>query len=163
MVNKGAAENFTFIPTRREAWRSEIETQRKAILRDCPRAMAVDRAHALTKVAGVMQGGEGSILAQRYILRGLLGDGFSRAEVARALRATPEQIDSAMGDLPIYAPGAKKMQELLERVMPVHLNAAGYEYSSPEGDRRQGNVHFGSRGWRTPGNGFPQTRDYRPT
>src|SRR5258705_13923997 len=45
---------------RRQAWSSEIATQRHALYRDCPITEVIDRGHALARVAGVMQGGHGS-------------------------------------------------------------------------------------------------------
>src|SRR5512145_2775927 len=122
--NEFAKSNLAPVVNRREAWRSEIETQRNAIYRDCPTGFAVDRGHALQRVAGVMLAGVGSVLAQRYLIRGLLADGFSVPDIAHALRASPEQIASAQGALPIWKQGAEKLAALLARSLPVNENDA---------------------------------------
>lgn len=163
MVNKMAVAMLTPSPPPLEAWRSELETQRKAIYRDCPRDRVIDREHALVKVAGVMLEGTGAVIARRYVLRGLLNDGFSRADVARVLHATPEELDRATGELAIYAEGAKKLAELLERTLPTLKHDTGYVTSMARPEDRQGNLTAGSRGWRTPPDAFPQSRDYRPS
>jgi hypothetical protein len=142
---------------RRQAWQSEIDTQRKAIYRDCPRGLVIDRGHALARVAGVMLAGSGGPMALRYVIRGLLGDGFTRAEVGAALRASAEEMDRAQGELPIHAPGVKKLDELRQRTLAHQSNDEGYNVTSSPGERRAGNLTRGSRGWRTPEDRFPQT------
>src|SRR5512138_2377640 len=86
---------------RRQGWTSEIRTQRNAIYRDCPNGLVVDRGHALTRVAGVMQTGVGAVMARRYLIRGLLADGFTADEVAHALSASADEMTRAQGELPI--------------------------------------------------------------
>src|SRR6267142_5352473 len=139
------------------AWYSEVETQRKAIYRDCPRGLVIDRGHALARVAGVMLAGAGGPMALRYVIRGLLSDGFSRAEVGAALRASDEDMDRAQGKLPIHEPGEKKLAELRGRQLAHQANDEGYNVTSSPGDRRAGNLIRGSRGWRTPEARFPPT------
>src|SRR5437870_4468692 len=116
MVNELAKQQLRPRLPATEAWVSEIETQRKAIYRDCPRGVVIDRGHALARVGGSMVTGGGAIMARRYLIRGLLGDGFTRAEVARALAASEDELDRAQGKLPIHEPGAAKLRELLARV-----------------------------------------------
>jgi hypothetical protein len=142
---------------RREAWQSEIDTQRKAIFRDCPAGVVVDRGQAITRAAGVMLAGMGAPMALRYLIRGLLSDGFTAAEVAHALKATKEEMARAQGELPIHEPGAKKLAELRQRELSHQSNDEGYNVTSSPGDKRQGDLVRGSRGWRTPEHNFPQT------
>jgi hypothetical protein len=142
---------------RRQGWQSEIDTQQKAIFRDCPRSLVIDRAHALVRVGATMCTGVGALMARRYLIRGLLGDGFSRADVANALAASAEEMDRAQGELPIHEPGAKKLAELRQRELSHQANNEGYNVTSSPGERREGNLTRGSRGWRTPADRFPQT------
>src|SRR4029450_12244169 len=158
MINELAKRQLQPTVNRREAWRSETETQRKAILRDCPRDMAADPRPALARVAGVMQPGQAAPLARRALIKGLLADGHSAIDVARALAAPDDEMVRARGALPIHEPSAKKLGELLSRTLPPPDNYAGYNTTSSPGEDRQGNLRRGSRGWRTPPDGFPQTQ-----
>lgn len=142
---------------RRAAWGSEIQTQINAIYRDTPRSVVVDRGQALQRAAGVMLGGDGALMARRYLIRGLLGDGFTEAEVVQALSLVPDELARAKGPLPIHQANAKKLAELLARELPHVSDDAGYTTSSDRRDKRQGDLVRGSRGWRTPPDSLPQT------
>src|SRR4029450_8274147 len=87
MVNELAVMQLTPKNTPREAWRSEIETQRKAIYRDCPRDLVIDEEHALARVGGTMCGGAGAPMARRYLIKGLRADGFAESDIARGRAA----------------------------------------------------------------------------
>lgn len=142
---------------RRQGWTSEIRTQRNAIYRDCPAGVVIDRGHALTRVAGVMQAGIGATMARRYLIRGLMADGFTYDEVARALAASRAEMDRAQADLPIWKAGVERLRELEARELSHQSNDEGYNVTSSPGERREGNLLRGSRGWRTPPANFPQT------
>ena len=135
---------------RREAWSSEIQTQRRALYRDCPITEVIDRAHALARVAGVMQGGHGSVMARRYLIRGLLGDGFTYAEVADALRTSADEMRRAQGELPLWDYGVKKLAALDARERGLITNVIDEGRSMPNTERRQGNLRRSSDGFRAP-------------
>lgn len=150
MVNEFASDYRFDIHPRREAWRAEIETQRNAIYRACPRDLVVDREQALVRVGATMVTGVGALMTRRYVIRGLLGDGFTRAEVARALAASTDELDRAQSKLPIHEPGAKQLAELLARVIPSGAPVVDEQRSMSNAERRQGNLVRGSRGFRQP-------------
>jgi len=158
MVNELAVKQLTPKNTPREAWRAEIETQRKAIYRDCPRDLVIDEEHALARVGGTMCGGAGAPMARRYLIKGLRADGFAESDIARALAASPDEMRRALGRLPIHEPGARKLRELLARVVSPGDDALLLARSRPNTEERQGTIVRGSRGWRTPSDGFPQTQ-----
>src|SRR4029453_10051687 len=158
MVNELAVKQLTPKNTPREAWRAEIETQRKAIYRDCPRDLVIDEEHALARVGGTMCGGAGAPMARRYLIKGLRADGFAESDIARALAASPDEMRRALGRLPIHEPRRAKLRELLAQRRPDPEPENTTTRSMANSDRRQGNVRRGSRGWRTPDDAFPQTQ-----
>src|SRR5258705_7351446 len=135
---------------RRDAWSSEIATQRHALYRDCPITVVIDRGHALARVAGVMQGGHGSVMARRYLIRGLLGDGFTYAEVADALRATVDEMRRAQDKLPLWDYGVKQLAALEARERGLVTDVIDEGRSMPNTSRRQGNLVRASDGFRSP-------------
>src|SRR5258705_12594411 len=135
---------------RRDAWSSEIATQRHALYRDCPITEVIDRGHALARVAGVMQGGHGSVMARRYLIRGLLGDGFTYAEVALALRASADEMTRARGELPLWDYGVKALAALDAVTPPSDSPVIEEGRSLPNTPRRQGNLIRASDGFRSP-------------
>jgi hypothetical protein len=156
-VNQQALEKLHPTVFRRQAWTSEIRTQRNAIYRDCPAGVVVDRGHALTRAAGVMQTGVGAPMARRYLIRGLMADAFTYDEVANALKASREEMDRAMADLPIWKAGVERLRALESRELPHQANNEGYVEAQSAGERRSGDLIRGSRGWRTQQDKFPQT------
>jgi len=158
MTNEMAKHQLQPTLPRREAYRSEVETQRNAIYRACPRDLVIDRRHALVRVGATMVTGVGAVMARRYLIRGLLGDGFTRADVADALAASADEMDRAQGELPIHEPGAKQLREWMERTLPAPLDVLDTGRSMTNTERRQGTLHLGSRGWRTPAGSPPQTQ-----
>lgn len=150
MVNELAVKQLTPTNGRREAWRSELETQRKAIYRDCPRDLVIDDDHALSRVAGVMQAGAGAPMARRYLIKGLRADGFAEADIARALRASPDELARAFGKLPLWDVGISRLNELKARTLSAPGDALEPGRSMSNAEQRQGNLLRGSRGWRTP-------------
>jgi len=157
MVNELAKFQLQPTTNRRESWRSEMETRRKAIYRDCPRGLVLDREHALARVGGSMVTGGGAVMARRYLIRGLLGDGFSYDEVAEALAASADEMRRAQGQLPIHEPGVKQLAELRAAMPRSDSPVLDQERSEANTERRQGNLLRGSRGWKTPPEYFPQT------
>src|SRR4029453_4988966 len=162
MVNELAKLQLAPTVNRREPWRSEIETQRHAIYRDCPRDLVIDEGHALARVGGTMCGGAGAPMARRYLIKGLRADGFAESDIARALAASPDEMRRALGKLPIHEPGARKLRDLLARVVSPGDDALLLARSRPNTEERQGTIVRGSRGWRTPSDGVPQDQHTPP-
>lgn len=150
MVNELAKRQLQPRLPAREGWRGELETRRKAIYRDCPITEVIDREHALARVAGVMQGGHGSTMARRYLIRGLLGDGFTYADVAQALRAERDEMERAQGELPLWEYGVKALAALHDVTPPSDSPVIDEGRSVPNTPRRQGNLKRASDGFRSP-------------